>query len=101
MRTFSIPTQTGKPRKMGRHFPVREMSGNFEQTGKPRKMRRHFPVREMSGNFEQTGKPRKMRRHFPVRKMSGNFEQTGKVICKILENSGNFRQLLLVNFSDI
>ena len=25
-----------KPAKMGRHFPVREKSGNFEQTGKVR-----------------------------------------------------------------
>ena len=34
-----VPTRTGKPRKpgkMGRHFPVREKSGNFEQTGKVR-----------------------------------------------------------------
>ena len=29
-----VPTQTGKPGKMGRHFPVREKSGNFEQTRK-------------------------------------------------------------------
>ena len=43
-----VPTQTGKPGKMGRHFPVREKSGNFEQTGK---------VREKSGKFTQnTGK---------------------------------------------
>ena len=27
---------SGKPGKMGRHFPVREKSGNFEQTGKVR-----------------------------------------------------------------
>ena len=26
-----VPTRTGK---MGRHFPVREKSGNFEQAGK-------------------------------------------------------------------
>ena len=31
---FRVPTRTGKPGKMGRHFPVREKSGNFEQTGK-------------------------------------------------------------------
>ena len=31
-----VPTRTGKPGKMGRHFPVRENSGNFEQTGKVR-----------------------------------------------------------------
>ena len=30
---FRVPTRTGK---MGRHFPVREKSGNFEQTGKVR-----------------------------------------------------------------
>ena len=40
--TYRVPTRTGKPGKMGRHFPVREKSGNFEQTGK---------VREKSGNF--------------------------------------------------
>ena len=36
---FRVPTRTGKtgkPAKMGRHFPVREKSGNFEQTGKVR-----------------------------------------------------------------
>ena len=43
-----VPTRTGKPEKMGRHFPVREKSGNFEQTGK---------VREKSGKITQnTGK---------------------------------------------
>ena len=31
---YRVPTRTGKPGKMGRHFPVREKSGNFEQTGK-------------------------------------------------------------------
>ena len=31
-----VPTWTGKPGKMGRHFPVREKSGNLEQTGKVR-----------------------------------------------------------------
>ena len=31
-----VPTGTGKPGKMGRHFPVREKSGNFYQTGKVR-----------------------------------------------------------------
>ena len=31
-----VPTRTGKPGKMGRHFPVREKSGNFGQTGKVR-----------------------------------------------------------------
>ena len=31
-----VPIRTGKPGKMGRHFPVREKSGDFEQTGKVR-----------------------------------------------------------------
>ena len=31
-----VPTRTGKPGKMGRHFPIREKSGNFGQTGKVR-----------------------------------------------------------------
>ena len=49
-----VPTGTGnqgKPGKMGRHFPVRERSGNFVKARK---------VRENSGNFTQTtGKIRK------------------------------------------
>ena len=46
--------KTGKPGKMGRHFPVREKSGNFEQTGK---------VREKSGKTpENTGKLRKFQK---------------------------------------
>ena len=48
--SFRVPTRTGKPGKMGRHFPVREKSGNFEQTGK---------VREKLGKITQnTGKLR-------------------------------------------
>ena len=33
---YRVPIRTEKPGKMGRHFPVREKSGNFEQTGKVR-----------------------------------------------------------------
>ena len=33
-----VPTRTGKPGKMGRHFPVREKSGNFDQTEKSGKI---------------------------------------------------------------
>ena len=48
--TFRIPTWTEKPGKMGRHFPVREKSGNFDQTGK---------VREKAAKIKQnTGKLR-------------------------------------------
>ena len=36
MHELRVPTRTGKPRKMGRHFPVKEKSENFEQTGKVR-----------------------------------------------------------------
>ena len=31
-----VPSGTGKPGKMGRHFLVREKSGNFVKTGKVR-----------------------------------------------------------------
>ena len=52
-----VPTRTGKtgkPGKMGRHFPVREKSGNFEQTGK---------VREKSGKTTpNTGKLREFQK---------------------------------------
>ena len=51
-----VPTRTGKPGKMGRHFPVREKSGNFEQTGK---------VREKSGKItKNTGKLREFEINF-------------------------------------
>ena len=33
---YRVPTQTGKPGKMGRHFPVKKKSGNFELTWKVR-----------------------------------------------------------------
>ena len=65
--------------KIGRHFPVREKLGNFEQTGKPGKIGRHFPVREKLGNFEQTGKVRENR-------------------TKYWKKSGNFRHMLLCYF---
>ena len=29
-----VPTRTGQPGKMRRHFPVREKSWNFKQNGK-------------------------------------------------------------------
>ena len=40
-----VPTGTGnqgKPGKMGRHFPVREKSGNFVKTGKVREFYSKF-----------------------------------------------------------
>ena len=36
---YRVPTRTGKPGKIGKHFPVREKSGNFEQTGKVRNLK--------------------------------------------------------------
>ena len=42
-------TQTGKPGKMGKHFPVREKSGNFEQTGKVRENdTKYWKIQEIS-----------------------------------------------------
>ena len=41
-----VPTGTGnqgKPGKMGRHFPVREKSGNFVKTGKSGKSQGILP----------------------------------------------------------
>ena len=47
-----VPTQTGKSGKMGRHFPVREKSGNFEQTGKVRENHTRYwkNIREFQKN---------------------------------------------------
>ena len=43
---YRVPIGDGKPGKMGRHFPLTEKSGNFEQTGKVR-------ILQKSGNFRQ------------------------------------------------
>ena len=40
-----VLTQTGKPGKMGRHFPVREKSGKIAQN-----------TEKTSGNFRKSGK---------------------------------------------
>ena len=58
----------------------------------------------VAGFPTRTGKPGKMGRHFPVREKSGNFGTDWKSreeSYKILENSGNFRQILFVIFSNI
>ena len=69
-----VPTGTGnqgKPGKMGRHFPVREKSGNFVKTGK---------VRKKSENFAQnTGKTGKLKK-----KMF--FCESQGILHKMLEN---------------
>ena len=46
-----VPTWTGKLAKKGRHFPVRENSGNFKQTGNVRE--NHKKIMEKSWNFRQ------------------------------------------------
>ena len=52
--THRVPTQTGKPGKVGRHFPVREKSGNFDQTGKVREeLGKITQNTGNSGNFRQ------------------------------------------------
>ena len=48
-----VPTQTGKVGKMGRHFPVREKSGNFEQTGKVRENDTKYWIRKTQGNSDK------------------------------------------------
>ena len=66
-----VPTRTGKPGKMGRHFPVREKSGNLDQTGK---------VREKSGKITQnTGKLREFQTNIICYS-----SVTAKLICILL-----------------
>ena len=48
---YRVPTRTGKPGKMERHFPVREKSGNFEQTGKVRE--NHTKYRKILGTSDK------------------------------------------------
>ena len=53
--TGMVPTgtgKTGKAGKMGRHFPVREKSGNFEQTGKVRENHiKYWKTQELQTNI--------------------------------------------------
>ena len=66
-----VPTRAGKPGKMGRHFPVREKSGNFDQTGK---------VREKPGKIMQnTGKLREFQTNIICYS-----SVTAKLICILL-----------------
>ena len=53
------------------------------------------------GISRETGKPGKIGRHFPVREESKGILNGLEKSYKILENSGNFRQMLFVIFSDI
>ena len=47
-----VPTQTGKPGKMEKLFPVREKSGNFVQTGKVREIwTKYWKSQGNLGNF--------------------------------------------------
>ena len=47
-----VPIRTGKPGKMGRCFPVREKSGNFEQIGKSGKItQNNGKIREFQTNI--------------------------------------------------
>ena len=88
-----VPTRTGKtgkPGKMGRHFPVREKSGNFEQTGK---------VREKSGKtIQNTGKLREFQKKLfvippamhagiaplPCEQVFERMQCTGQIQCEVL-----------------
>ena len=91
-----VPTRTGKPGKpgkMGRHFPVREKSGNFEQTGKVRENHtKYWKIQGISKTntfcyflviFKWTVHYLLIWIKFSVKKNTGKME-------KILEKSGNF-----------
>ena len=74
MAVSMVPTGTGnqgKPGKMGRHFPVREKSGNFVKTGK---------VREKSGIL-----PKILEKQENLNKKNVFCESQG-ILHKMLEN---------------
>ena len=78
---FRVPIWTGKPGKMGWHFPVRERSGNFEQTEK---------VRENHTRYWKSHYLLKMDHVFSLKKNNKTLENAGKWKKNILEKSGNF-----------
>ena len=61
-----VPTGTGnqgKPGKLGRHFPVREKSGNFVKTGKVREFYSKYwkNQKKLTGKLKKnTGKVREI-----------------------------------------
>ena len=94
-----VPTGTGnqgKPGKMGRHFPVREKSGNFVKTGKVREFYSKYwknwekSCWKIEKNTE--GKVREIWRLVIVKTLQiwyHTLKNTGK-LQKILEKSGKF-----------
>ena len=97
---FRVPTLTGKPGKMGRHFPVREKSGNFEQTGKSGKITQNTgKLREFEINimiflviFKLTVYYLPKWIKFSVKKKQ-NIKKVLEKWQRVLEKSGNFVSL--------
>ena len=74
-----VPTGTGnqgKPGKMGRHFPVREKSGNFVKTGK---------VREFYSKYWKNQK----KLHWKIEKNTGKVRETCYLYLQLLLLANN------------
>ena len=71
-----VPTGTGKPGKMGSHFPVREKSGNFVKTGIVRENCRPVIVRTLQIWYHTLNKKR-----------------TLKILEKFKTNTGKVRKI--------
>ena len=87
--TGMVPTGTGnhgKPGKMGRHFPVREKSGNFVMTGKVREFYSKYWKKLYWKIEKNTGKVREICQPVIVKTLQIWYYTLNKKKLKILEN---------------
>ena len=99
-----VPTGTGnqgKPGEMGRHFPVREKSGNFVKTGKVREFyskywenwkKLHWKIEKNTGKVREICQPvivKTLQIWYHTLNKKRTLKNTGK-LQKILVKSGKF-----------
>ena len=102
-----VPTGTGnqgKPGKMGRHFPVREKSGNFAKTGKVQRIllkklgkseKLYWRIEKNTGKVREICQPvivKTLQIWYQTLNKKRTLKNTGK-LQKILEKSGKFVSL--------
>ena len=92
-----VPTGTGnqgKPGKMGRHFPVREKSGNFVKTGKVREFYSKYwkNLKKLYWKIEKnTGKVREICQAVIVETLQIWYHTLNKK--RTLKNTGKVREI--------
>ena len=88
--------KTGKPGKMGKHFPVREKSENFVKTRKVREFySKYWKTEKNTGKVSEICQPvivKTLQMWYQTLNKKRTLKNTGK-LQKILEKSGKFVSL--------